>query len=253
MPRWREGDAVVEPGNRFALVLALLVVAVAATGPAAAGDARPAVVELYTSQGCSDCPPADAQLGELARRSDVLALAFHVDYWDQYGWRDRFELPAARERQFAYVRHFGNDWVYTPQMVVDGTADVVGGDVAGIDRLLAAPRSGVPVRIAVRDGVLQVEVDAGPGRSAGEVTLLSFMREAVTAIGRGENTGRTLREFNIVRSCAPLGDWHGAAASFRVPLSQLPRDAEGVAVLVQQKGPGPIIGAAQADLPRTLR
>ena len=235
--------------TRLVIFALSIAVALPAGSAPAAPATRPAVVELYTSQGCSDCPPADAQLGELARRRDVLALAFHVDYWDEQGWRDRFELPVAKERQFAYVRHSGGDWVYTPQMIVDGTADLVGGNVAGVERLLAAPRIGVPVRIVVHDGELQVDVDAGPDRSA-EVTLLSFLREAVTAIGRGENTGRTLREFNIVRSCAVLGDWHGAAATFRVAISGLPRDAERVAVLVQQKGPGPIIGAAQADLPR---
>lgn len=236
--------------NKLA-ILALCITTLVPAGAARADrTARPAVVELYTSQGCSDCPPADAQLGQLARRSDVLALAFHVDYWDDAGWRDRFELPVAKERQFAYVRHSGSDWVYTPQMIVDGTSDMVGGNVAGVERLLAAPRLGVPVRIVAGDAELEVDVDAGSGPAVAEVTLLSFVREAVTAIGRGENAGRTLKEYNIVRSCTTLGDWHGEATAFRVPLSQLPRDAERVAVLLQKKGPGPIIGAAQADLPR---
>jgi hypothetical protein len=215
-----------------------------------AAAARPAVVELYTSQGCDSCPPADAMLGDLARRDDVLALAFHVDYWDKYGWRDRFELPVAKLRQFAYVRHFANDWVYTPQMIVDGVDDVIGTNADAVGRLLAAPRTGVPVRISTRDGELQVSVDAVAGSPAAEVTLLSYLPEARTEIGRGENAGRALREFNIVRSCTTLGSWHGAAANWRVPLAQLPADARRVAVLLQQPGPGPIIGAAQAELPR---
>jgi hypothetical protein len=237
---------VTKPG----ILAVCIFAALPAAGTLAAGTARPAVVELYTSQGCSDCPPADAQLGELARRSDVLALAFHVDYWDRIGWRDRFELPAAKERQFAYVRHFANDWVYTPQMIVDGVDDVVGGDAIRIDSLLAAPRLGIPVHIVVRPAELQIEVDAEAGAPAAEVTLVSYVREAVTAIGRGENAGRTLREYNIVRSCDTVADWHGTAATFRIPRSRLPGDAERIAVLLQRKGPGPIIGAAQADLPR---
>ena len=236
---------MIKPGFGMLCAATLLVAAIAV-----AGDSRPAVVELYTSQGCDSCPPADAMLGDLARREDVLALAFHVDYWDKYGWRDRFELPVAKQRQFAYVRHFANDWVYTPQMIVDGIADVIGTNADAVERLLAAPRTGVPVRISARAGELQVSVAAAAGSPAAEVTLLSYLPEARTAIGRGENAGRALREYNIVRSCATLGSWHGAAANWRVPLAGLPADARRVAVLLQQPGPGPIIGAAQAELPR---
>ena len=228
----------------------LLVAAVAAAGVAAAADGRPAVVELYTSQGCSSCPPADALLGELARRDDVLALAFHVDYWDELGWRDRFELPVAVQRQRQYARQLGSASVYTPQMVVEGTADLVGGDARGVARLLAAPRASVPVQISVHDGELRVSVGAAAGMPAAEVTLLSYLPQAQTAIGRGENAGRALREYNIVRSCATLGRWHGALAEWRVRLADFPADARAVAVLVQQPGPGAIIGAAQLVLVR---
>jgi hypothetical protein len=123
--------------------LALLV---AVTAGAAAGT-RPAVVELYTSQGCSSCPPADALLGELSGRADVLALSFHVDYWDKLGWRDRFSLPAAGERQLNYVRHFGQDWVYTPDIVIDGHTDVLRVDRQELLRSLSGPRDGVPVHM----------------------------------------------------------------------------------------------------------
>jgi hypothetical protein len=231
----------------YLLAFLSLVPAVAAAG---ALVARPAVVELYTSQGCSDCPPADALLGKLAARSDVLALSFHVDYWDRLGWRDRFALPAAKERQFAYVRRNSEDWVYTPQVVVDGTDSLVGGDAARIERLLVAPRAGVPVRIVVEAGELHVEVDATAGQPAAQVTLLSYLRQADTVIGNGENSGRTLREYNIVLSCATLGEWRGARASYRVPTASLPAGAERVAVLLQQVGPGQIIGAADSALPR---
>ena len=228
----------------------LLAAGVADADAAAAADNRPAVVELYTSQGCSSCPPADALLGELARRDDVLALAFHVDYWDELGWRDRFELRVATQRQRQYARQLGSASVYTPQMVVDGTADVVGGDAAGVARLIAAPRANVPVQISVRDGELLVSVAAAAGMPAAEVTLLSYLPQAQTAIGRGENAGRALREYNIVRSCTALGRWHGAAAEWRLRVADFPADARAVAVLVQQPGPGAIIGAAQLALVR---
>jgi hypothetical protein len=229
---------------------ALLAAGVAAADPTIAGTGRPAVVELYTSQGCSSCPPADALLGELARRPDVLALAFHVDYWDDLGWRDRFELPVATQRQRQYARQLGSASVYTPQMVVDGTADVVGGDAAGVARLIASPRASVPVQISTRDGELLVSVAAANGMPAAEVTLLSYLPQAQTAIGRGENAGRALREYNIVRSSVTLGHWHGAAAEWQVRVADLPAEARAVAVLLQQPGPGAIIGAAQLALVR---
>jgi hypothetical protein len=220
------------------------------TATAAVAGARPAVVELYTSQGCSSCPPADALLGEISERADVLALAFHVDYWDKLGWRDPFSLPVARQRQLAYVRHFGQDWVYTPDMVIDGHVDVLRVDRLDLLRRIKAPRSGVPVHVRVQGDELKVSVDATSAAAESEVMLIGYAPTALTAIGRGENAGRSLREFNIVRSLATLGLWHGEAAEWRVSLKTLPADAARVAVLVQQSGPGPIIGAVSAALPR---
>jgi hypothetical protein len=221
-----------------------------AAATAATSATRPAVVELYTSQGCSSCPPADALLGEIAKRADVLALAFHVDYWDKLGWRDPFSLPAARKRQLDYVRHFGQDWVYTPDMVIDGHIDVQGVDRQELLRRLITPRSGVPVHVTVQGEDLVISVEAATGAMESEVILVSYEPTAVTAIGRGENAGRELREFNIVRSFGTLGLWHGAAVEWRVALKTLPQDAAQVAVLVQQPGPGPIVGAVSAALPR---
>lgn len=226
---------------------ALLMLAAAA---AAAAGARPAVVELYTSQGCSSCPPADALLGEIATREDVLALSFHVDYWDKLGWRDPFSLPEARQRQLDYVRRFGQDWVYTPDMVIDGHIDVLGVDRQDLLRRLSARRTGVPVHVAVHGEELVVSVEAQQEAAPGDVILIGYQPTAVTAIGQGENAGRELHEFNIVRTFATLGSWQGARAEWRVPLATLPADAAKVAVLVQQRGPGPIVGAVSAALPR---
>jgi hypothetical protein len=209
---------------------------------------RPLVVELYTSQGCSSCPPADALLGEIAARADVLALSFHVDYWDKFGWIDRFTLPAAKQRQFAYVRKFGQDWVYTPEMVIDGHIDLVGAGRQALQSQLATPRSGVPVHIEARDAQVFISIDAATGVEEGDVLLISYQPNAVTAIAVGENAGRELHEFNIVRSMVPLGHWTGSAAHWQVALKSLPAGASRVAVLLQQPGPGPIIGAATATL-----
>ena len=216
----------------------------------AKGAVRPAVVELYTSQGCSSCPPADALLGEISGRDDVLALAFHVDYWDRLGWRDPFSLPASKERQLNYVRRFGKDWVYTPDIVIDGNTDVLGVDRQTLLQRLKAPRSGVPVHVLVEHEDLVVSVDAASGEKVSEVVLIGYAPSAVTAIGQGENAGRSLHEFNIVRSFTTLGLWHGEAAKWRVRLDSLPADAARVAVLVQQPGPGPIVGAVSAEVAR---
>jgi hypothetical protein len=218
-------------------------------GAAALADVRPAVIELYTSQGCSSCPPADALLVELAKRTDVLALSFHVDYWDQYGWRDPFSLSVANKRQLDYVRRFKLDYVYTPDLVIDGHVDVLGVDPKEIVHRLAEPRTGVPVRVAFEGGELVVSVDAAGGSSGANVELVSFLPTAVTAIGRGENAGRELHEANVVRSFKTLGTWKGEAAQWKVERNSLPPDAGDVAVLVQQPGPGPIVGAVRASLP----
>lgn len=221
-----------------------------ASARCATADPRPAVVELFTSEGCNSCPPADALLGELAARSDVLALAYHVDYWDELGWRDRFGLSQAVQRQSQYARHLGLASVYTPQMVIDGLDDVLGSDRASVLQLLVAPRRGVPVTATVQGHDVLVYVGASPGGSSCDVLLASYLPEAITAIGRGENSGRSLREFNVVRSVRTLGAWKSAAAQWRIALDTLPADARFVAVLLQEQGSGAIVGAARLRLPR---
>ena len=224
---------------------AMAALAVAATAPA---GPRPAVVELFTSQGCNSCPPADALLGELSARGDVLALAFHVDYWDQLGWRDRFALPQSAQRQSRYARRLGLASVYTPQMVIDGRDDVIGSNRARVSKLLATPRTGIAMTAIARGHELLVSVDAAPGASPCDVLVISYLPEAVTAIGRGENAGRTLREFNVVRSIRTVGTWNATAAQWRVALDTLPADARSVAVLVQERATAAIVGATRLSL-----
>lgn len=228
------------------LMLRQWLVAVAAivccTGGAVA-QPRPVVVELFTSEGCNSCPPAEAYVGQLSTRSDVLALAFHVDYWDELGWRDRFALSQSVDRQNLYARNLHRSSVYTPQLVIDGRSDSVGADGREIARALSERRDGVPITVSLRDGEVLVDVGARPELPASDVVLIAYLRHAVSAIGRGENAGRTLEEFNIVRGVRTLGAWKGESRSFHVPVSSLPPDATHVAVLIQPFGQAPIVGA----------
>jgi hypothetical protein len=216
-----------------------LIFATALSVTAQAQDS-PVVVELFTSQGCSSCPPADAFLTDLAHtRADVLPLAFHVTYWDYLGWKDPYSLDAATARQHDYARQIGKDGVYTPQMVVDGTTGFVGSErSAGLAAISSAARKTVPITLA-RDGQnLLVAIGAGSGQA--RVLLVGFDRTHQTPIGRGENGGRTLTESNIVRSLTPIATWTGATLSLR----QSPPIGESFAVLLQADD-GRIIGAAR--------
>jgi hypothetical protein len=211
-------------------------------------SSRPAVVELFTSQGCSSCPPADTYIGELSQRRDVLALTFHVDYWDDLGWRDRFGLPEAVERQRAYAKVLRLASVYTPQVVIDGQDNFVGSDLKSIGRALTGNRSGVDVALSVRDGEVLIDLDAPRQVAPSDVLLVAYLRTAVSPIGRGENAGRTLKEFNIVRDFHSLGRWAGQKQQYHARVDSLPRDSTDVAVLVQPLGQAPIIGAATIAL-----
>jgi hypothetical protein len=223
----------------------------AGVGSAAANDAapRPAVVELFTSEGCNSCPPAEAYVGELARRNDVLPLAFHVDYWDDQGWRDRFGLPQSVERQRNYAQTLRVPTVYTPQVVIDGHGDYLGSDRNAIGAALKTSRAGVPVTLTVDSAEVRVKLESQSARlPANDVLLVTYLRKTVSAIGRGENAGRTLDEYNIVRSFKMLGRWDGSAREFHIERASLPQDATDVAILVQSPGQGPIIGATTHPL-----
>ena len=217
---------------------------------AAQADAlpRPAVVELFTSEGCSSCPPAESYLGELAQHRDVLALAFHVDYWDDLGWKDPYALREAVVRQRGYAQRLHRSSVYTPQVVIDGRDDYVGTDRGGIGKSVSAGRTGIAVGVSVHGGEVLVELGEEDQVTASDVLLVAYLRNAVSAIGRGENAGRTLQEFNIVRSIHNLGRWNGKAETLRAQLASLPRDATDAAVLVQPLGQAPVIGAATCAL-----
>ena len=209
---------------------------------------RPAVVELFTSEGCSSCPPAEAYVGELAQRPDVLALSFHVDYWDDLGWRDRFDIPEATPRQRQYAQALSLSSVYTPQIVVDGYEDFVGSDRRKIGRSLSTPRTGIPVSIAVNEGKVIVDLATAVGGPRGDVVLVAYQQSAISSIGRGENSGRTLTEYHIVRAVRHLGYYNGDAKQYATEIGSLPKDATHVAVLVQLPGQGRVVAASSHAL-----
>jgi len=210
---------------------------------AAGAETRPVVLELFTSEGCSSCPPAEVIVNELAQRPNVLPLSFHVDYWDDLGWRDRYSLAAATERQRAYARTLRRSSVYTPQAVIDGSRDIVGSQRAVVMEAVSGRRDGVATSASVSRGAIQIHVGAGSDAATADVLLVGYLREATTTIGRGENSGRTLKESNIVLSMHELGRWNGNPREFEMIVSRLPENVTDIAVLVQSAGQGAILGA----------
>jgi hypothetical protein len=235
----------------FVLVLLLTMVP---TPAAPAADVRaPVVVELFTSQGCSSCPPADAYLGELAARPGVIALAFHVDYWNYIGWGDPFASKMATERQRSYAKHLGLRYVYTPQMVINGAAEGVGSEREAIAQLIdnaaadKTPRAEVAVTRGARGQIL-VHIDAGQASEPATVWLVGFDREHATRVSRGENEGRVLRDYQVVRTFKEISTWVGAALDFTFAENAVAGDG-GVGVLVQLKQSGRVIGAGFVKMP----
>ncbi|NEU12905.1 DUF1223 domain-containing protein [Methylobacterium sp. BTF04] len=224
---------------RLSALAALALLPASVTALSAAE--RPVVVELFTSQGCSSCPPAEALLGEYAGRADVLPLGFHVTYWDDLGWKDTFSFEGATERQSTYASRLGAG-NFTPQMVIDGQTSVVGsrrGEAASaIARAAAHGAGSTDVAITRRGG--QVNVKVGSGSGSARVLLVGFDRRHQTAIPRGENSGRTVAQANVVRSIRSLGTWNGSA----LQLSEAAPAGEDAAVILQQAD-GRIVGAAR--------
>jgi len=231
-------------------------VAVLATGALPAGAEPRAVVELFTSQGCSSCPPADRLLGELARDPSLVTMSLPIDYWDYIGWKDTLAKPRHSARQRFYAKTRGDGEVFTPQVVVNGLTHAVGNDKAAIEQAIAQSRRdgaalSLPVKLAIADGKLNVSVLAANSESAsGEVWLCALGKAVPVAIGRGENSGHTVTYHNVVRRWVKLGDWSGAARNFTVPLADF-EAADAMAVIVQSgtgDRPGTMLGAALASV-----
>ena len=241
---------------------ALLLATALVLAPAAArADDSKVVLELFTSQGCSSCPSADAYLGELAKtRDDVIALSFHVDYWDYIGWEDRFATPETTARQRAYARALGISYVYTPQLVVDGARHLTGSDRDGvadeIRRAKVRTASKVPVEMETgASGRLTVEIAAADFDGAATVWLVSFDRGYKTKVDAGENRGRELVNYHVVRDYRPIGVWDGDAITLELGPDETwsaPKGrGYGCAVLVQtDHGTGRIVGADSIWVPK---
>lgn len=208
------------------------------------------VVELFTSQGCSSCPPADRLLSSLARKPDTIALSFPIDYWDFIGWHDTLASPTFTARQKAYATARGDGRVYTPQVVVDGLVDAVGSDRGQIehDIKINKGREGalsVPMHLTESDDVLHINIGAGPQGPAG-VYVLRVVKSKTVLIGRGENSGRSVTYTNVVRAIQKIGDWNGAARAYQ--LIEVKGYDEGYVVFLQrgsQAKPGVILAAAK--------
>ena len=228
------------------ILVALLLATMAATRADAAA-ATPVVIELFTSQGCSSCPPAEALLGELIRRPNVVALAYHVDYWDDLGWKDRFAIPQSVQRQRGYAQRLSSSGAFTPQAVISGDTSVVGSNRAALDRALAEPRDALAVVLSKADAKLQIDLPER-WREPMDLYVISYLSEATTPIGRGENAHRSLKEFNIVRSFVRVGRWDGTPQRMTVPLDSIPGDATAVAAVLQRPNQGAITGAATLTL-----
>jgi hypothetical protein len=215
------------------------------------GALHKTVVELFTSQGCSSCPAADALLRRLAERDDTIALSLSVDYWDYLGWKDTLANPKFTERQRAYARARGDGAIYTPQLVVNGVVHVNGSDEGQIARAIDKTEttlSFVPVRLREEDGKLIVEAGGLPRGVVGEdatIWLAVVAGSIEVPIQRGENQGRTITYYNVVRDLIPVGKWSGRPVTLELARASLARPgAESCAVLLQQGQTGAIMGAA---------
>jgi hypothetical protein len=238
---------------------ALGICAIIAIVRPAHADPR-AVVELFTSQGCSSCPPADKILGELAKDPSIIAMSMPIDYWDYLGWKDTLADARFSARQKAYSQVRGDREVYTPQVVVNGQVHVVGSDRAGIESAIGKTRKtqgvmSVPVTMTQAGKLITVSVaasDKGPAVSHGEVWICSISKAIPIAIERGENRGRELTYYNVVRNLLKVGDWNGSANSWIVPLENISREGVDGAVVYVQDGsrekPGPMLGATYTSL-----
>jgi hypothetical protein len=231
-------------------------IAVVMLASAARAEEKRAVIELFTSQGCSSCPSADRLLGELAHDRTLVALSMSVDYWDYLGWKDTLAVPGHTQRQRGYAKSRGDRQVYTPQAVINGVAHVVGSDKAAIEQAIIQSRSqpgtmAVPVTLSDSNGRITVEVPGSSAATRGEVWLCGIKNAAPIEITRGENRGKTITYHNSVRTWQKLGEWTGKAASWTVSRSDFKAGVDRAAVIVQERPsghPGRVLGAASIPL-----
>jgi hypothetical protein len=228
-------------------------IAIGIVAPSLAHAEPRAVIELFTSQGCSSCPAADKLMGELAKDPSIVVISVPIDYWDYLGWKDTLAKPRHTARQRGYSAVRGDRQVYTPQAVINGSAHAIGSDRAAIESVIKKTRHhasilSVPVKLSLNNERLEVALDAAKEPANAEVWLCAMAKAVPVAIGRGENRGQTITYHNVVRQWTKLGAWNGKAQTFSVPKSEFKReDVDTVAVLVQGgtiESPGTMLGAA---------
>jgi hypothetical protein len=243
----------LELTRRGVLALAAGTAATGLVGRASADSVRPAIVELFTSQGCSSCPPADAFMAEVRAMKRVVALTYNVDYWDYRGWRDTLAAPEHSRRQYKYAKARGDMDVYTPQMIIDGTSHVVGSQkdrvIAAIEHSLATPQPmWIPLSIFANDAEFQINVAAAPPGVPAPLASLWFVAVAPripVEIEKGENAGQKITYLNVVRKLVPAGMWHGERANFTLPKdSVVTEDSTSCVALLQVKPLGRVLGCA---------
>jgi hypothetical protein len=251
-------DHMLRDGRvRDFLAYAIVVACTSVVSSYAAAEPR-AVIELFTSQGCSSCPPADKLLAQFASDPSLIPISLPIDYWDYLGWKDTLADPrnSARQRAYSHVR--GDREVYTPQVVVNGSLHALGSDKDAIEAAIAASRKNgmtlaLPVTVAVSNGRLLVNVPGGgEGHSLAEVWVGGLIRAATVAIGRGENRGKTITYHNVARHWVKLGTWNGKAETFAVPIEDFGDDSIDEAAVMVQGGtiekPSAMFGAAVAAI-----
>jgi hypothetical protein len=236
-------------------LLPLLVSAPARAGSDAA--TRPVLVELFTSQGCSSCPAADRVLGEIARRKDVVAISYAVDYWDYLGWHDTFGSRANSERQRAYAARLGGGMVYTPQLIIDGRAHLNGADRRGVEAAIAkrlqakAAEPRVALSLSAAAGRLRITVGPAAANGSAEAPrkatlwLAEISGQQEVEVHAGENGGRSLAYHNISRDLMPIGEWSGQPIDVALPHDNLMRHGgDGCVAILQEEDGGPVLAAA---------
>ena len=243
---------------KFRTGIAGLFIAVSMGVSAHAADraVQLSVVELFTSQGCSSCPPADALLGRLSRRKDLVALTFPVDYWDYLGWKDTLSHPANSKRQRAYANYRGDREVYTPQVIVNGLRHVVGSRREQIENVISTTAKQrmalyVPLSIDVGEDAISVGIgDAPPALETKKATLwlVLYQNRVKVPIRRGENHGKSITYYNVVREMTPVAMWNGKAIRVDLPRTDLMGQGyDGCALILQRGRGGPILGAARIN------
>lgn len=219
------------------------------------------VVELFTSQGCRSCPPADRAFEKVVKQGDVVALSYHVDYWNYLGWADTLARPENTERQYAYAKAFGRSGVYTPQAIINGLEHIKGTDTAEINgRIRSLKNEGhglrVPVNATRKDDQLSISIGAGAGKA--DVIVVYFRQHQTVELEKGENAGQTLDYWHSVTDIQTVGMWRGEPISLALPAKIMGSDkSDGCAILLQsvddEGNPTAIIGAAMMMKKRTIR